>query len=158
LFATDGTGVVAAVTWTLLAEAHGSVLAHTATVDKLRAWTPTVSASPAVMANQVVDSQAGMSSLPWRFVGLSSDGRSIELIYATGDGKCTTPFGIDIQETIKSVEIWALSTAVKTQTPCPQTAQYGRAIITLNDALGVGTLLHAAVDTAWVGPGHALNR
>ena len=158
LFATVGTGVVAAVTWTVLRPAQGLVPAPMATVDKLQAWTPTIRAGPVVMANQVVDSQAGMSSLPWRFVGLSSDGRSIELIYATGDGKCTTPFGIDVQETTKSVEVWALSTAVKSQPTCPQTALYGRAIITLNDALGTRTLLHAPVDPAWLDRGRVLKR
>ena len=158
LFVPLGCAIVAGVSWTLLTPAQGSVSAAVATVDPLQVWTPPVAVGPAEMANQVVDSQVGMTSLPWRFVGLSADGRSIELVYVAGDGKCTTPFGIDVQETPNSVDVWALGSTVKTQTPCPQTALYGHAVITLNDALGARRLLHAPVDSAWLGRGQFLNR
>ncbi|MCL2514682.1 MAG: hypothetical protein FWD85_07155 [Microbacteriaceae bacterium] len=98
-------------------------------------------------------------SMPWRFLGLSADGRTVDVVYAAGDGGCVTHAGFAVAQTADTVVVEAISTDGGAHLPpghgCADVYKTGRATITLPAAVGPGTstsLEHAAVDGRWSNP------
>lgn len=89
------------------------------------------------------------SSMPWKFQSLSADGRVLTIVYAAGDGSCTTPVGIAVEQTSTYVALEPISWTDRTQQACPSVFVPGRAVITLDTPLGTRALLHPQVDQKW---------
>jgi len=96
-----------------------------------------------------VVTQAGDTSLPWKFVSLSPDGRVIQLVWVAGDGSCTHLDGILVEETAATVTVTAGATTDWSQKACPAMAKVGAGTLTLSAPLGYRTLWHAPVSELW---------
>lgn len=89
------------------------------------------------------------SAMPWKFQSLSADGRTVTIVYVAGDGVCTKSAGVVLAQTKTLVAISPNSTNQLNRSACPNTLEYARVRIVLNDPLGSRELLHPEVDPAW---------
>lgn len=94
---------------------------------------------------QISAAQAkGMTSEPWRLVGIDGRPHSLQIDYVAGGG-CQTPVGIYVHETRTSVTIEAVSRTQQGATVCASNALLGAGSVILDRPLGTRALWHAPV-------------
>lgn len=110
---------------------------------------------PSPAARLLSASQAeGLTSMPWRFLSGSANGRSIHVVYVRGDNSCVTPVGFLIEIKGETIELEALSRTDTAQTACADPLSVAAATVSLPIPLTQGaTLLHAPVASQWSNPG-----
>jgi hypothetical protein len=102
-----------------------------------------------------VTTTAGNTSMPWKFVELSPDGRKIQVVYVAGGG-CTTFVGFVVTETSTAVTLAASGATDMTQKACAAYAKTGAGTVTLAEPLGTRALWHGPVSAQWVVVGRVL--
>lgn len=106
-------------------------------------------------AVQLTDAQArGLTSMPWRFVGLRDGGQVLDIVLVAGDGSCVTPAGVTVDESTSRVIVTALSRTDRSQRACPSDLILARDLVTLSSPLGSRGLYHAPVSPQWSSPGY----
>lgn len=94
---------------------------------------------------------SGLISMPWELVNVTDGGRTLDIVYAAGDGTCYTKKGVEVLETAKTVEVLALSAYRQPPaTACMTGLDLGYAAVPLAHALANRTVLHAPVHGGWV--------
>jgi hypothetical protein len=88
--------------------------------------------------------------MPWTFVSLAADGRTIKVTYDAGDGDCVQPVALEVDQTATQVTVaaWSKSTARAGQA-CADPLVQAAGSITLDAPLGDRTLLHAPISKAF---------
>lgn len=117
----------------------------------LPAWASRLPAAKMVPLLGASEAQ-GLTSMPWRFVSLSEDGKNLSVIYAAGDKDCVTPVGFQVAEATTSVEVWAWSKTDQSRQACANMLLLSRGVVTLPTPLDSRTLYHAPVDRSWSSP------
>lgn len=94
----------------------------------------------------------GLTSMPWRLTSITDGGRTLGLIYVTGDGDCTRPRGVYVSETASSVLLEVLSKTESNRNACAGMLTMARGAVRLDAPLGGRALVHAVVSDAWTNP------
>jgi hypothetical protein len=95
------------------------------------------------------DEARTLTSAQWRLVAIHDAQRTIQIYFFAGDGSCSTPAGIFVQQTATTVLVEALLKIDHSQQNCPSRALLAGATIRLQSALGTRTLLHAQVKSGY---------
>lgn len=91
-------------------------------------------------------------SMPWRFIGISSDKLTLDVAYLAGDNGCVKPVGFAVATSGDDIDVRAMSKQVAGAQACADLAVIRRAHVTLPAALtGHTHLVHGPIDPAYRG-------
>lgn len=125
------------------------------TVDALKPDTAgwlTQLAAPKPASTATPEQTAAGLSLPWKFVKFGTDRRTVEVVYAKGDGWCVLPVGFSVTRDGGNVLVTAVSRSTG-HPDCPAVLKVGSAWLRLPLAItGKVKLEHAPVDSGWNSP------
>lgn len=91
-------------------------------------------------------------SMPWHFIGISTDGSTLDVAYLAGDDGCLKPVGFTVTRSGKDINVQALSKRVSGDEGCADVAVIKQAHLKLPGALtGSAHLVHSPIDPAYTG-------
>lgn len=124
------------------------------TPDPMASQTPGWAVSSSSPNVPLLDAEhaSGLTSMPWKFVGLTPDVQGVDVIYAQGDGSCVMPVGFQVETMGQDVEVWAWSRTDAKQQACPSVLKHARGTVRLDEPIGTRRLLHGPVDSNWAQP------